>query len=125
LNCLLRVEAAFQGTDGIFGRDNYIILADAKQSKVPIPTNILADAGRSFIAASAKDAGSWKNSSKFHGISSYVTSLTFDLLQTSTLAEDTRIKVHEIAGKPSPHFIFISLGGPIAQAGRSNFLENR
>ena len=53
---------------------------------------------------------------------SYVTSLTFDLPQTSTLAEDTRIKVHEIAGKPSPHFSFISLGGPIAQAGHIQFL---
>jgi hypothetical protein len=90
----------------------------AKQSQVPIPTPVLAEAGRSFVAASAKDPEAWKTVKLLMEYRSNVNSLIFVFPTTGAVADDTIFATKTIPGKPQPQVGVITSGIPIAEAAR-------
>jgi hypothetical protein len=90
----------------------------AKQSQVPIPTPVLAEAGKSFVAASKTDPQAWQTVKILMEYRSNVNSLTFVFPSTGLVSQNTIFALKGVLGKNPPQVSSAAAGAPIAEAAR-------
>jgi hypothetical protein len=93
-------------------------IAGAKKSQVPIPTPVLAEVGKSFIAASEKDQRPWQTVQALMEYRSNINSLTYVFPQTSPPPETTHFDVKLLPERSLPEVSYLDLGVPIIDAAR-------
>lgn len=94
------------------------VITKAKQSQVPIPTPVLAEAGKSFVAASARDPKAWETVKILMEYRTNVNSLTFVFPATNRAPDNTKFGVKVVPGKPQPQMSYVPSGVPIGDAAR-------
>jgi hypothetical protein len=94
------------------------VLSDTREAHTPIPTDTLASAGHSFVAASEQDSGAWKTTQALMAYRTYVTSLTFTVPITGTVPQNTSYLALSVPGEILPSLGFVPQGVSEGNAAR-------
>jgi hypothetical protein len=111
-------KAAEHPTDPKSQTEVLRVIGKAKESQIPIPTLVLAEAGKSFSEASERDPNAWKTVSVLMEYRTNVNAITFIFPPAKAPPEDTHFFAPKISGKPAPQLSFVESGTPIAVAAR-------
>jgi hypothetical protein len=115
-------KAASEPTDSKHQAEVLQIITKAKQTQIPIPTTVLAEAGESFIAASKQDPKAWETVRALMEYRTNVNSLTFIFPPATSPVDTTLFHYNGIKGRPGPVLSYIISGVPMNQAGRVQIL---
>jgi hypothetical protein len=99
------------------------VIANARKTGTPIPSDVLTGVGKSFVAVSARNAGAWETVTALMQYRTNLNGLTFVRPPTTRRPDTTQYMMHDVSGKPLPEVSFMEQGIPIGQAARLQELD--